>query len=97
MRFGFDVRRVQFSSLILTGQMTRTAALQELEKPPYDPETIEHDFDYIATKLGILTDELRGYLTMPKKFYWDYRNQQSILGIGAKILTTLGLDRGGAR
>ena len=97
VRFGFDVRRVQFSSLILTGQMTRTAALQELEKPPYDPETIEHDFEYIATKLGISTDELRGYLTMPKKFYGDYRNQQSILGIGAKILTMVGLDRGAAR
>ena len=97
VRFGFDVRRVQFSSLILTGQMTREEALQELEKSPYDPETIEHDFDYIATKLGISTDELRGYLTMSKKFYWDYRNQQSILGIGAKILTVLGMDRGGAR
>ena len=97
VRFGFDVRRVQFSSLILTGQMTRDAALKELEKPSYDPETIGHDFDYIATKLGISADELRGYLTMSKMFYRDYRNQQTLLNTGANILTILGLDRGGTR
>ncbi|HNT74555.1 MAG TPA: N-acetyl sugar amidotransferase [Anaerolineae bacterium] len=96
-RFGYDVRRSQFSSLILTGQMTREAALQELEKPSYDPETIGHDFDYIATKLGISGDELRSYLTMPKKFYWDYRNQKSMLGIATRIVTALGLDRSGIR
>lgn len=97
VRFGFDVRRVQFSSLVLTGQMTREEALHELKKLPYDPETIGHDFDYIATKLGISADELRGYLALPKKFYWDYRNQQSILGTGAKILAALGIVRGGVR
>src|SRR3546814_195431 len=32
-RFGYDTRRVQFSSLILTNQMTREDALKELEKP----------------------------------------------------------------
>lgn len=97
VRFGFDPRRVKFSSLILTGQMTREEASQELEKPPYDPETIGHDFDYVATKLGIPADELRGYLTMPKKFYWDYANQQGLLRIGAKAQAILGLGRSGMR
>lgn len=97
VRFGFDVRRVQFSSLILTGQMTREEALLALEGLPYNEETIEHDFDYVATKLAIPPEELRSYLMMPKKYYWDYRNQQKFLGIGARILTALGIDRGGAR
>jgi N-acetyl sugar amidotransferase len=96
-RFGFDVRRVQFSSLILTGQMSREQALRELEQPPYDPKTIAHDFTYIATKLGISDDQLRSYFEMPKKYYWDYRNQQSVLSLGRKALTALGLDRGGVR
>lgn len=96
-RFGFDVRRVQFSSLILTGQMSRDQALRELEKPSYDLATIAHDFTYIATKLGISDDQLRGYFEMPKKYYWDYRNQKSILGLGRKTLIALGLDRGGVR
>lgn len=96
-RFGFDVRRVQFSSLILTGQMTRDEALAGLEKLPFDPETIHQDFEYVATKLGITTDELRGYLAMPKRFYWDYGNQKTLFGTGARIMAALGLDRAGAR
>lgn len=96
-RFGFDARRVQYSSLILTKQMTREEALEKLEYPAYDPETIEQDFNYIATKLEITPDELRKYLEMPKKFYWDYRNQQKLLNFGAKILVALKLDRAGTR
>lgn len=78
-RFGYDPRRVQFSSLILAGQMTREDAIKELEKKPYDPETIKDDFKYIATKLGITVDELQSYFDMPLKFYWDYKNSESIL------------------
>lgn len=96
-RFGFDVRRVQFSSLILTGQMTREEALAELEQPSYDPDLIQRDFDYIATKLGISTAELRSYHEMPKKFYWDYRNQRKLFAVGEWILSRIaGTRRGGA-
>jgi N-acetyl sugar amidotransferase len=91
-RFGFDTRRVQFSSLILTDQMTREEALEKLEKPAYDPGTIDQEFEYIATKLGITVDELRGYFTMPKKFYWDYKNQEILFNAGAKVLKAIGLE-----
>lgn len=94
-RFGFDVRRCQLSSLILTGQITRDLALRELEKPPYDPETIEQDFEYVATKLGISINELRGYHEMLKKFYWDYRNQHALLGRIEKTVRIFGLGRRG--
>jgi N-acetyl sugar amidotransferase len=92
-RFGFDTRRVQYSSLILTGQMTRDEALEKLSKPAYDPETIQYEFNYIATKLGITSEELKGYFDMPKKFYWDYRNQESLFNLGAKILKSIGAER----
>ncbi len=92
-RFGFDTRRVQYSSLILTGQLNRAEALQKLEKPAYNPETIDDEFKYIATKLGIDVDELRSYFTSKKKFYWDYKNQLSMFKTGAKILKFLGVER----
>jgi len=96
-RFGYDMRRNQFSSLILTQQMKRDDALAELEKSPYDPTTIEQDFNYIATKLGITSEELRGYHAMPKKFFWDYRNQHGLFDLGEKVLNTIsGARRGGA-
>ena len=92
-RFGFDTRRVQYSSLILTGQMTRAEALLRLESPAYDPETIDEDFEYIATKLGITVDELRKYHEMPLKTYRDYKNQDWLFGLGAATLKFLGIER----
>jgi hypothetical protein len=96
-RFGFDVRRVQFSSLILTGQMTREEALGELERPSYDPDGIDGEFRYIAAKLRIRPEELRGYHGMPLKFYQDYRNQRRVFEWGEKVMMTIaGTRRGGA-
>ncbi|QNI57184.1 exsB family protein [Synechococcus sp. BIOS-U3-1] len=91
-RFGFDPRRVQFSSLILTGQMSRDDALSCLKKPAYDSSTIGLDFEYVATKLRISIDELTHYLRMPKRFYWDYRNQEKLFNTGAHILKAIGLE-----
>jgi N-acetyl sugar amidotransferase len=92
-RFGYDTRRVQYSSLILTGQMTREEALERLKQPAYDPSTIDEDFEYIATKLGISVQELRGYHEMPLKTYKDYKNQEWLFDLGAKMLKALGVER----
>lgn len=96
-RFDFDMRRVDLSSLILTGQMTREEALAKLEQPPYDPELIQQDIDYIATKLNISNEELRSYHEMPKKFYWDYHNRHRVFKVGEWVLSRVaGTRRGGA-
>ena len=96
-KFGYDTRRVQFASLILTGQMTRDEALELLRKPPYDPETIDHDFEYVANKLDISVKELRGYFDAPNKSYKDYKSQEWIYNIGARAMRMLGLEKGGKR
>lgn len=92
-RFGYDTRRVQYSSLILTGQMMRDEALERLKKPAYDPATIDEDFEYIATKLRISVDELRSYHKMPLKTYKDYKNREWLFDLGAKTLKALGVER----
>lgn len=92
-RFGYDTRRVQFSSLILTGQMSRDEALEQLEKPSYDPATIDDDFQYVASKLRISEDELRGYHVMPRKTYRDYRNREWMFDLGACVLKLIGAEK----
>lgn len=92
-RFAIDVRKAQFSSLILSGQMTREEAVEELAKPPWDEETIKDDFEYIATKLGISVDELQQYFDMPRKTHRDYKNQQWIFDIGTKVMIAAGMTR----
>ncbi len=96
-RFGYDTRRVQYSSLILTDQMTREEALEKLSHPPYDEETIAQDFEYVATKLGISVEELQGYMELPKKSYKDYKCQENIYLVGAKLMRFFGLSLGGKR
>jgi N-acetyl sugar amidotransferase len=91
-RFGFDTRRVQYSSLILTGQMSRSEAMDRLSQPAYKPDTIEDEFNYIATKLEISPDELKEYFKIPKKFYWDYNNWAGVFNLGAKVLKALGVE-----
>jgi len=97
MKFGFDTRKVQYSSLILTDQMTREEALESLSKPAYDPNTIKQDFEYIATKLGISVEELQSYMDAHNKTYKDYKSQDSIYNMGAKVMRALGLEKGGKR
>ena len=96
-RFGYDTRKVQFSSLILTGQMTRTDSLEILKEPPLDETTARQEFEYVAAKLGITVDELQSYMDAPKKTHRDYRSQENIYAIGSKIMRLFGLELGGKR
>jgi N-acetyl sugar amidotransferase len=93
VKFGYDTRKVQYSSLILTGQMSREEALERLRVPAYDPETIADEFKYIATKLNITEEELRSYLQAPNKTYKDYKNRESLFILGAKVLKAIGAER----
>lgn len=95
-RFGFDVRRVQYSSLIFTGQMTREDALKALAEPPFKSDEIARECEYVAAKLGITADELDEYHQLPRKYYDDYRNQRAVFDLGEQVLWRLaGKRRGG--
>lgn len=96
-KFGYDTRKVQFSSLIVTGQMTREEALAKLKVPALDEATIRQEFEYVANKLEISTDELSSYLDAPNKTYRDYKSQEAIYMLGAKVMKALGLEIGGKR
>jgi len=92
-RFGFDTRRPQFSSLIVTGQMMREDAINRLNEPAYPIEEVERDYDFIASKLRITVDELKQYHSMPIKSYKDYKNQESLFILGSRITRMLGIDK----
>ncbi|OGO29008.1 MAG: LPS biosynthesis protein [Chloroflexi bacterium RBG_16_52_11] len=92
-KFGYDKRRAHFSSLILTGQLTREDALEQIAKPAYDEETVAQDFEYIATKLGLAAAELQMLLDGPKKTYKDYKNDMGLIDLGTKILRLVGIQK----
>jgi N-acetyl sugar amidotransferase len=96
-KFGFDTRKVQFSSLIVTGQMTREEALEKLKTSPLDDATVRQEFEYVANKLGISTQELQSYMDAPNRTYRDYRSQEAFYMVGARVMKALGLELGGKR
>lgn len=96
-KFGYDTRKVQYSSLILTGQMTREEALLLLEKPAMNDDQVRQEFEFIASKLGISIQELQGYFHAANRSYKDYKSMQSVYDLGAKVLRMLGIEKGGKR
>jgi len=92
-KFGYDKRRAHFSSLILTKQMSREEACLRIAQPAYDENTIEHDFEYVATKLGISVDELRTLHKGPNKSWRDYKSRHALIDLGTKLMRSVGVQR----
>jgi N-acetyl sugar amidotransferase len=92
-KFGFDNRRAHFSSLILTGQMSRDEALAKIAQKAYDPGEIEHDMEYFSTKLGITVGEFRKIMTGPNHSWRDYKNRHWLIHLGNWVLSTLGVQK----
>lgn len=92
-RFGFEKRRAHFSSLIMTGQMTREEALDRISRPEMDERFLKQEFEYVAHKLGLSVAELQQLFDSPKKTYRDYKNKRWLIGFGGNVLRWLGLEK----
>lgn len=92
-KFGYQKHRAHYSSLILTGQMTREEALERISKPAYDKETILQDFNYIAKKLEISPEELHSYMDGENRTYRDYKSNMQLINLGTNILRFFGVQR----
>lgn len=92
-KFGFDKRRAHFSSLILTGQMTREEALNRISKPELDDNFYQKEFDYVAEKLNISRTELENIFEGKNKTFNDYKSKIKLIRNGARAMQFLGLER----
>lgn len=92
-KFGYNKRRAHFSSLILTGQMTREEALDRISRPEMDEQFLNQEFEYVAHKLGLTVDELQQIFEGENKTYHDYKNKRWLIGLGARMLHAFGLER----
>jgi len=92
-KFGYEKRRAHFSSLIMTGQITREAALARMEKPELDESFVKHEYEYIANKLGLSVKELEEIEVGENRSFSDYRNKRFLIGLGANSLRRLGLEK----
>lgn len=73
-KFGYDKRRPHYSSMILSGQLTRDEALSRLEEPLYEPEDLKRDTEFFCKKLRIPAEEFETLLRAPNGHYAEYPN-----------------------
>jgi N-acetyl sugar amidotransferase len=74
VKFGYDKRRPHFSSMILSGQMTREDAVSELDLPLYSADELKADREFFCKKLGITEARLDELMAAPNGHYSDYPN-----------------------
>ena len=92
-KFGFHKRRAHFSSLIMTGQMTRAEALERISHSEMSDHFLEQEFEYIARKLDLTVTDLRAIFDSPNKTYRDYKNKKRLIELGTRTLQLLGLEK----
>lgn len=72
-KFGIDKRKAHYSSLIVSGQMTRSEALALLSKPSYDDSKLrELDVSFFCERLDLSPSEFEQYLARPRREHREY-------------------------
>ncbi|MEO5990247.1 MAG: N-acetyl sugar amidotransferase [Ferruginibacter sp.] len=77
-KFNVDIRKSHISSLIISGQISRNEALEELKKPLYDEEKIQEDIDFILSKLKISRQEFESIMQERPRNHLDFKYSKLI-------------------
>jgi hypothetical protein len=77
----------------MTGQMSRSVAIDRLGNSELSVLDLEKEFEYVASKLDLNEDELRALFKQNNKTFADYKNKRYLIGIGARILQMLGVEK----
>ena len=88
-KFKIDKRKLHFSALILSNQISRDQALQNLEEPIYPKDQLEFDTEYVIKKLGIDKNDFDKILKDHPRVFFDYPNSYYLHGFFKKIFTFL--------
>lgn len=78
-KFNLDYRKATYSAQICAGSMTREQALQELVQPPYQPDKVKADMEYVSKKLQLSVEQLQQIIDLPPKTYRDYPHDEQWL------------------
>jgi N-acetyl sugar amidotransferase len=96
-RFNYDTRKVTFSSMILTGQMSREEALEILKEPALSKLESDKECSYVAKKLRISTEDLQHLKSIPIKTFRDFNNQNFLYNLGVRASALLKSDISGVK
>ncbi|MGH8612225.1 MAG: N-acetyl sugar amidotransferase [Gammaproteobacteria bacterium] len=89
-KFGYDKRRLHLSCLIVSGQITREKALEELALPALTQGEARREINFTAKKLNISARELEVMTDNPEISHFEYPNQQFMLSCLVRLGRLLG-------
>lgn len=85
VKFGYDKRKVHLSALIRNYEITREAALEELKSPPYQPQELKVDKEFVLKKLDFTEKEFDAMMKEPPKQHLDYPSDEWVFKIWRKF------------
>ena len=98
VKYKLDKRRAHFSTLIMSGQMSRDEALEELKKNPYSDEALlNEDREYFIKKFDLTSDEFEEIMSSPvksgRKDYfstqWIFLDMKKLMSFAKRIASKI--------
>lgn len=86
-KFGIDKRKSHYSSMIMSGQLTREQALELLKEPLYIESELEEDIIILCDKLGFTREEFDALMEQPGVPHTRYKFTPKRTKAPARILT----------
>jgi len=84
-KFNVDKRKLHFSTLICSGQLTREFVIEEMKKKPYDNiNQLNEDKDFVLKKLSFSEREFQNYMQREPKLHSEYASNLWILSLYRK-------------
>ena len=59
----------------------------------FSKEFLKKEFEYVAHKLDLTTEELQKIFDGKNKTYKDYKNKMGVIKFGAQVMQKLGLEK----
>jgi N-acetyl sugar amidotransferase len=94
-RFGYDKRVAHLSSMILSGEITRCEALEEMQRKSYTEAMVKEDQELVLKKLGMSHEEWDGLMAAAVHDHDEYPKASlrltRLMAKGQRVLRYAGL------
>ncbi len=81
LKFGIDKRIITYSAQVLSGEIDKKWAIDELKKAPFSKDTIENDTEYVTKKLDFTKDEFDLIFKGKNHYFFDYPSYYNLLKV----------------
>lgn len=75
-KFNYDKRTSHYSSMIISGQMSREQALEEMKEPLYDEKLMDEYIKVVKEKLDISDSEFEQIMNAPVHYHWEFKSDK---------------------